>query len=664
LFAMRAAPAFIGSFLVVTLAGCSAMPEFNSTAPVSAASQGATIQGVVHGGQGPIVGAQVYLYAVNTTGYGGAGIAASTSNQSISLLTSATGNPADANGNYYVTTGSDGTFTLTSYTCPATASPVYLYAIGGNSGAGTNSAAVLLAGYNGDCPSGGSLSATLNFEVNEISTIATAYALAPFATDPTHISSSGTTKAQAGILHAADAAETLANILANGAARTELPAGNGTVPQNEIDTLANILAACVNSDGSVSSTPTPTPCYTLFTNALSGGTTGTMPADTATAAINIAHNPWANIGNLFALQGGSPPFVPDLGVAPNDYTIAINQTSGGLSTPFGIAVDGSGDVWVANNGSTGAGTTISEFNGNGAPQSDSPISGGGLNGPYLIAIDSNTNVWVTDNNTGTLSYFENNGTPIFANGFGDVSEPIGIAIDTSNDAWVANSCNSDCVPENSISVFTDSGGENTPVAGFTGGGLNVPVVVAIDTSGNVWVTNGGTGANSITELGSTGVKSGSPITGGGLDQPGDIVVDASGNLWIGDENSNSLSVYDPTTKEFISGASGYSGGGLNVPYGIAIDGAGNVWVANYGAGGSGNSISEFTSSGAAITSSSGYQGGLSIPYDIAVDSAGSVWVTNAGNSSITKFVGAASPVVTPIVANLLSPYSAHAVNKP
>jgi streptogramin lyase len=661
---MRTAPVLIGSFLVVALAGCSVNPGLISTVPVSTAAQGAAIQGRVHGGQNPISGAHVYLYAVNITGYGGAGIAASTSNQSISLLTSATGNPADGNGNYYVTTASDGSFTLTTYTCPATASPVYLYAIGGNSGSGSNAAAGLLAVYNGDCPSSGTLSATLNFEVNEVSTIATAYALAGFATDATHISSSGTTKAQAGILHAADAAETLANILANGAARTTLPSGTGIVPQSEIDTLANILSACVNSNGSVSATPTPTPCYTLFSNALSGGTTGTMPTDTATAAINVAHNPWANLGNLFALQGSSPPFVPDLSVAPNDYTIAVNQTSGGLSTPFGIAVDGSGDVWVANNGSTGAGTTISEFNGNGAPQSDSPISGGGLNGPILIAIDSNTNVWVTDYNTGTLSYFESSGSPIFTNGFGDVSEPIGIAIDTSNDAWVANSCNSSCSPENSISVFTDSGGENTPVAGFTGGGLNAPADVAIDTSGDVWVTNNDPGANSLTELGSTGVKSGSPITGGGIDQPGAVVVDASGNLWVGDQGSSSLTVYDPSTKTFPSGSSGYSGGGLSVPYGVAIDGAGNVWVANYGASGAGNTISEFTSSGTAVTSSTGYQAGLSAPYDIAIDSAGNVWVTNAGNSSLTKFVGAASPVVTPVVANLLSPYGAHAVNKP
>jgi streptogramin lyase len=646
---------------VAFLAGCSAMPGFNSTAPVSTATQGAAIHGIVHGGQGPISGAQVYLYTPNTSRYGGAGIAASTSNASTSLLTSATGNAADGNGNYYVTTASDGTFSITGdYTCPSTLSPVYLYAAGGNPGSGTNSAAILLAGL-GNCSASSPLPSSDVVQVNEVSTIATAYAFAGFATDPTHISSSGTTKALAGIRLASDAVLTLANVLANGTARIGLPSGTGTVPQSEIDTLASILAGCINTNGSVSATPTPTPCYTLFSNALSGGTTGTMPGDTATAAINIAHNPWANIGNLFALQSGSPPFIPDLSVAPNDFTIAINQTSGGLNTPYGVAIDGNGAIWVANDGAA----TISEFNTNGSSMSDSPISGGGLSGPQFIAVDSGNDIWVT-NNSGNLSYFENNGTAIFPSGFGDVSGPEGIAIDTSGHAWVANSCNSDCSPINSISEFSNEGNELSPnPAGFTGGGLNEPVNLAFDISGNLWVSN--YGSDSITELTSGGViEGGSPISGGGLSDPVGIAVDASGNIWASNSD-NSLSKYDPTSATFLSGSGGYTGG-LASPAGIAIDGAGNVWVANNGTSllaNNGTSISEFSSSGVAITGTSGYQGGgLSGPLGVAVDSAGNVWVANAGNSSITKFVGAAVPVVTPIVSNLLTPYGSAAVNKP
>src|ERR1017187_7728153 len=44
------------------------------------------LTGTVYGGQAPVVGAHVYLFAANTTGYGGTGIAASSSNASVSLI--------------------------------------------------------------------------------------------------------------------------------------------------------------------------------------------------------------------------------------------------------------------------------------------------------------------------------------------------------------------------------------------------------------------------------------------------------------------------------------------------------------------------------------------------------------------------------------------------
>src|ERR1019366_8272488 len=128
-------------------------------------------------------------------------------------------------------------------------------------------------------PAAGNFAAATPFvAVNEVSTVAAAYAMAGFATDATHVGSSGTTLAQTGIANAFANAGNL-ETLGTGMALATTPAGNGTVPQAAINTLGNILAACVNSTG------TGAACTTLFANAESGGTTGTMATDTATAAI-------------------------------------------------------------------------------------------------------------------------------------------------------------------------------------------------------------------------------------------------------------------------------------------------------------------------------------------------------------------------------------------
>ena len=132
--------------------------------------------------------------------------------------------------------------------------------------------------------------------MNEVSTVAAAYAMAGFATDATHVGSSGTALALTGIANAFANAANL-ETLGTGVALATTPAGNGTVPQAEINTLGNILAACVNSTGG-DGPPSLRRATTLFTNALSSGTTGTLPTDTATAAINIAHNPGVNVASV------------------------------------------------------------------------------------------------------------------------------------------------------------------------------------------------------------------------------------------------------------------------------------------------------------------------------------------------------------------------------
>ncbi len=594
--------------------------------------------GKVYASQKALAGAHVYVMAASTTGYGGAGLAAGTGNASVSLLNAALTGQSDAVG-AYVPTNQDGTFSIAGdYTCtPGT--QVYLYALGGSTGAGTNTAIGLLAAL-GACPAAGNFGSNLYAVVNEVSTVATAYALAGFATDATHVGSSGTALAKVGIANAFANAANL-ETLGTGVALAVTPAGNGTVPQTKIDTLANVLVSCTSTSAAGSNG-----CGLLFGYTLSGGLTGTPPTDTASAAINIAHNPAANVADMWGV-GSGVTFAPTLGAQPNDWTVALSFSGGGLSSPVGLAVDGAGDVWAANQtGSAG----VSELSPLGAPLSPATgYLGGGLNTPLNLAIDPAGNAWVTNVGSANLSEFSSAGAALspaggyVGGGLGDAGQ---LAIDGSGNAWEASGTN------NAVAEFTNAGVALSPSAGFTGGGVNQPTGIAIDATGKAWVSNAQSGGVSEFSAAGAALSPSTAYKGGGLDDPYAIAIDATGDVWA----SNGYPSFTASLSKLsnsgvaISPTTGYVGGGLNRSTGLSIDGAGNVWVGNYG----NNSLSEFTNAGVAVTPSTGYLGGgLSSATLVAADGSGNVWITNdAQTAEIVEFVGVGTPVVTPLAVGV------------
>jgi len=625
--------------LPLLLTGCAFT---DSAAPGTEPQTGSEIKGIVHGGQQMIVGSHVYLYAAGTGGYGGNGIAPSTSNASTSLLNSnvETNNPSNYGfdgTNYYVTTNSIGAFSISSdYTC-STGQQLYLYAVGGNPGAGANSAAGMLAAI-GDCST---ISSGTYVTINEVSTVATAYALAGFATDATHISSSGTTLASTGIKNAF-ANVTNLETLSTGVALATTPVAqgaNGIVPQTKLNSLANILAACVNTNG-----PTMGNCPTLLNTATSNGTnTGTVPTDTATAAIYIAQNPGANMTTLYGLTTPNQVFGPALTVQPNDFTVSISFTGGGLNDPDQIIIDASGNAWITNTSNN----SLSEFSALGTPFSGSPYTGGGLNSPEYLAIDTSGNVWVGNNGNSSFSKFNSSGGPVSgASGYtgGGMQYATGVAIDATGNVWIASY-------GGGLSKFNSSG---TPLhsSAYLGGGLSLVYAIAIDASGNVWAGN--TGNYSVSKFNSSGIASsaaGYPASA----VPDALALDSSGNVWTGSWAGNT-SVY-PISELNSSGGfiSTYTGSGLKGSKGLAVDGANNIWVSNW----SNSNLSEFNSAGTAI-SASGYNGICDLCESVAIDGSGDVWAVNNSNNTTVEVIGAGTPVVTPIVANLVSPYSAPA----
>lgn len=630
-FVLRSAGLLSGVLLLV--AGCSS--GFHSPLGVTANSTSLSgLHGAVHGGQQPVVGSHIYLLAAGTGAYGGSSVSLLDDNNAFS-------NPLPSNvgydgSNYYIVSDSTGSFTLTGgYTCTP-GQQVYIYASGGDPGAGANAAIGLMAVL-GQCPAAGTFAAAVPFVVvNEVSTVAAAYAMAGFAADAAHVSSAAGASSPLSISNAFAKAANLANI-ATGAALTTTPAGNGAVPQAEIDTLADILAACVNATAGGGG------CPALFAAATANGSaTGAAPTDTATAAINIARNPGAaSILALVSLQTPTSPFQPTLSATapPNDFTIALTFSGAGLSGPstgtlYGIAIDASGSVWVAD------GSSVAELLSSGAPAPGSPFAG--AFDATAVAIDSYGYVDVADgfyapSNGPSVSFFTDAGTL-----YGPATVLQNFSGTTAVGAQAIAATAPGGISQGSLYLLNYTGIESSYSFGdYAINAGQSPYSLAAGASSTVWVTNS-TGAV-LTYIGPHPTFL--SFSGGGLNGPRGIATGGALGAWVANYSGNSLSQLSVGSGN-TTNVSTFTGGGLNGPQMLAIDGSGKVWVANL----TGSSVSEFSSSGTPLSPSTGYLGGLSSPYSIAVDGSGDVWLSNSGTGALTEFVGLATPTITPLVA--------------
>ena len=572
---------------------------------------GLSLSGVVHGGQQPISGAQVYLFAASTSGYGSA---------STSLLT--TGAGKDANNNYYVNTDINGNFTLTGdYTCTSGAQ-VYLVASGGNPGltAGTNNTAAKLVDALGTCPSNGTFYGAIpQITVDEITTVAAAWALSAFAVDTLHIGTSSTNTA--GLANAFATAMQMVNSY-YGYPYTTTPtvtgytgglSGNGTVPFTKILTMSNVLAACVNSTGIGGS------CSSLFGYAPS--TASVTPTDVFTAAVNIAQHPGTNVAHIFNLINTNAAFVPSLTSAPNDWTFSIAYTAPGSSTPTRAAIDASGDLWFGNYGNN----SLTEMNPQGVVLSGTAgFTGSNLSAPWGVAVNpSNSYVYAGNNAGNNVSSFTSTGTASIAYSFGialgntiNFYQP---AITSTGTRYLGSSAGVETIGA-VLGYIT-----NYAASGLTYG-------VAINSAGTPVAASY---ANNTLYIGTTS------YSGGALSSPTAIAADHSNNYWITNSTTNSLSEFNSAGTAVTS--SGYTGGGLSAPWGISIDGLGNSFVAN-----SNGTISAFTSAGVAMSPSTGYTtASTGTFYSAVIDASGNVWAPNT-DGTVYKFVGLAAPVATPL----------------
>jgi streptogramin lyase len=613
-FFIPVAPSILtASILIMGTIGCGAGTSMSGPVPPPPPFNGAAFGGKAMAGTKPLIGASVQVYTAGTSGNG--------SNASALLSNPLT---TDANGAFTVATG---------YVCPQALSEIYVVARGGKVGAAAtsaNSAIVLLTAL-GPC---NQVVASSQIMVNEVTTVAAAYALSQFLSAGGNVGASSTNLT--GLQNAVATAQALVDVTA-GSSPGPTFATNGSSPAPKINSIANMLNTCAVA------TPSGGACTSLFSATTPSG--GSAPANTLDAALNLVRNPAANVASVYMLSADSTVFAPVLAAAPSDWTLFVNYTGGGMSSPSGLGIDGSGNVWIANYFNV-----ASIFSPLGKPLLPQGITGFGLSASYGLAVDANNNAWIP-NQPNTLpngtSYPGDSVSVLTAGGqsvagssgftAGGLDYPTSVAIDTDATVWVVDFGNSH------LTHLSSSGQALSGDKGYTSPLLAFPVAAAIDGSHNVWIANqGGATVTKVSPDGSTFTNYTC------CNAPSTLALDQMGNIWVANYYGNSLSEISSAGAIVSSGA--YTGGGLDHPQGIAIDGAGNVWVANYrqpaitelaGAGA--------TTPGAALSPAGGLGADASLleAYSIAADASGNLWVSNFGSNLLTEFIGLASPVRTP-----------------
>jgi streptogramin lyase len=254
---------------------------------------------------------------------------------------------------------------------------------------------------------------------------------------------------------------------------------------------------------------------------------------------------------------------------------AITSLGGGFS-PIGMAVDASGNVYVADYSNS----AVKEMPSGCASFSCVTTLGGGFDLPRGVAVDGSGNVYVADTSNNRVIEMPS-GCASFScvtTLGGGFDLPYGVAVDGSGNVYVADADN-DAVKEMPPGCTAAAYASSACAITALGGGFSTPVGVAVDGSGNIYVADYAN--NAVKEM-PAGCASFSCVTtpGGGFSTPTGVAVDASGNVYVADEGNSAV-------KEMPAGCASFScvtalGGGFRYPQGAAVDGSGNVYVADYG----------------------------------------------------------------------------------
>lgn len=392
---------------------------------------------------------------------------------------------------------------------------------------------------------------------------------------------------------------------------------------------------------------------------------------------------------ITTLAGGLPPSTPLPGVAAT------------LASPQGVVSDSAGNLYIAATqldsvfklDLTGtltrvAGTGVPGYSGDGGAATSAA-----LNQPAGIALDNSGNLYIADTNnfrirkvssagiittvagTGNCCFSGDGATAVSAN----LYYPSGLAVSPAGALYISDTWNHRVRMVNTSGIISTIAGNGTQ--GYSGDGgtatsamLNVPTGVAVDASGNVYICDRYNqrvrkiSAGLITTIAGIGTAGfsgdGALATSAMLNYPMGLTVDASANLYIADTSNNRIRKL--ATNGVIStvagnGNYGYSGDGavatsasLEGPQGVATDVSGDLYIADTSNG----RVRKVSVSGIITTSAGGGNGGdggagvlaqFSLPQSVTSDNAGNIYIADTSGNRVREIL--AGGTVTPVAGN-------------
>jgi DNA-binding beta-propeller fold protein YncE len=271
--------------------------------------------------------------------------------------------------------------------------------------------------------------------------------------------------------------------------------------------------------------------------------------------------------------GGLTFTVTQAGTSYVPATLVTPLISSGLNVPGGVAVDGQGNVYIADTGNN----AIKEWT---PSTQQTVVLASGLNNPKAVAVDGHGNVYIANTGNNTIQEAGTASSTLVSG----LSSPSGVAVDGQGNVYFSNTGN------NAIGEWSALTQQTTTLASQ---GLSNPTGVAVDALGNVYFADSGNNAVKEWLVASGQVNA---LVPSGLNNPTGVAVDGQGNVYLADTGNNAIKEWNAGSGQVAALLSV----GLNSPAGVAVDAYGNVYVADT----NDNAIKEITPAWLALSSTS------------------------------------------------------------